>query len=191
MRKIFLALLTFSVLAIACNEQKNETTETTTVNTPAPESTMDETGTQKLMSVLVDYYGLKDALVASNGQKADEAMTHLSADLDSFQAYLVNDTINKMILNANIEAIQVAGRELLEVPADGTEVKRVHFEKISDAMYAILKKVELQNASVYRQYCPMAFDDKGAYWLSNEDEIKNPYFGKKMLECGEVTDSLK
>jgi hypothetical protein len=36
----------------------------------------------------------------------------------------------------------------------------------------------------------MAFDDKGAYWLSAESEIKNPYFGKKMLECGEVTDSL-
>jgi hypothetical protein len=36
----------------------------------------------------------------------------------------------------------------------------------------------------------MAFDNKGAHWLSNNPEIKNPYFGKKMLECGEVTDTL-
>jgi Cu(I)/Ag(I) efflux system membrane fusion protein len=36
----------------------------------------------------------------------------------------------------------------------------------------------------------MAFNNKGAYWLSNEREIKNPYFGSEMLECGSVEDSL-
>jgi Cu(I)/Ag(I) efflux system membrane fusion protein len=36
----------------------------------------------------------------------------------------------------------------------------------------------------------MAFDNKGAYWLSNVSEIKNPYFGEKMLTCGSVQDSL-
>ena len=49
---------------------------------------------------------------------------------------------------------------------------------------------ELKNAGVYRQFCPMAFNDQGAYWLSPETEIRNPYFGKKMLACGEVRDSL-
>jgi Cu(I)/Ag(I) efflux system membrane fusion protein len=57
-------------------------------------------------------------------------------------------------------------------------------------MYMLVKEAKLANAGVYHQYCPMAFNDKGAYWLSNEAEIKNPYFGKKMLECGEVKDSL-
>jgi Cu(I)/Ag(I) efflux system membrane fusion protein len=36
----------------------------------------------------------------------------------------------------------------------------------------------------------MAFNDAGAYWLSKTSDIKNPYFGKKMLICGEVKDSL-
>jgi Cu(I)/Ag(I) efflux system membrane fusion protein len=40
---------------------------------------------------------------------------------------------------------------------------------------------------VYKEYCPMAFDNKGAYWLSESEEIRNPYFGKSMLTCGEVT----
>ena len=36
----------------------------------------------------------------------------------------------------------------------------------------------------------MANDDKGGYWLSIEKEIKNPYFGSKMLKCGEVKGTI-
>ncbi len=36
----------------------------------------------------------------------------------------------------------------------------------------------------------MAFNDAGAYWLSKTSDIKNPYYGKKMLTCGEVKDSI-
>jgi hypothetical protein len=39
---------------------------------------------------------------------------------------------------------------------------------------------------VYRMHCPMAFDDEGASWLSNRDEILNPYFGDAMLACGVI-----
>jgi Cu(I)/Ag(I) efflux system membrane fusion protein len=36
----------------------------------------------------------------------------------------------------------------------------------------------------------MAFDNKGAYWLSNTQEIYNPYFGEEMRFCGEVKEQL-
>ena len=36
----------------------------------------------------------------------------------------------------------------------------------------------------------MAFDNQGAYWLSNAKQIRNPYFGEKMLTCGEVKEKL-
>ena len=32
----------------------------------------------------------------------------------------------------------------------------------------------------------MANNDKGAYWLSTDETIKNPYFGEMMLKCGTV-----
>ena len=41
-------------------------------------------------------------------------------------------------------------------------------------------------AQLYVQYCPMANDDKGATWVSMEEEIINPYFGDMMLHCGNV-----
>ena len=44
--------------------------------------------------------------------------------------------------------------------------------------------------TVYYQFCPMAFDSKGAYWLSESNSIQNPYFGKKMIDCGETKETL-
>lgn len=43
---------------------------------------------------------------------------------------------------------------------------------------------------LYLQFCPMAFDNKGATWISNSEEINNPYFGAMMLRCGEVRQQL-
>ena len=45
--------------------------------------------------------------------------------------------------------------------------------------------------TIYYQYCPMARDNKGAYWLSAVEEIKNPYFGDAMLTCGENKAVIK
>lgn len=46
------------------------------------------------------------------------------------------------------------------------------------------------STTLYKQYCPMALNDKGAYWLSAQSDIKNPYFGDAMLTCGEVQETL-
>jgi len=44
---------------------------------------------------------------------------------------------------------------------------------------------------LYVEYCPMAFENEGATWLSRESNIANPYFGDKMLRCGSIVDTLK
>jgi hypothetical protein len=52
------------------------------------------------------------------------------------------------------------------------------------------KKTKLGTGVIYKQFCPMAFDNKGAYWLSSNEEIMNPYFGDKMLHCGKVEETV-
>ena len=49
----------------------------------------------------------------------------------------------------------------------------------------------IDSGTVYKQYCPMAFNNTGAYWFSNSKEIFNPYFGEKMLKCGRVEAEIK
>jgi Cu(I)/Ag(I) efflux system membrane fusion protein len=45
--------------------------------------------------------------------------------------------------------------------------------------------------TVYYQFCPMYDNNKGGYWLSETEEIRNPYFGKEMISCGETRELLK
>ena len=46
-------------------------------------------------------------------------------------------------------------------------------------------------APIYVQHCPMADDNAGADWLSLDKEIRNPYFGDKMLKCGSVAETIQ
>jgi hypothetical protein len=45
------------------------------------------------------------------------------------------------------------------------------------------------DATLYQQFCPMY--DKGSAWLSMEKDIKNPYYGSKMMNCGKVEKEIK
>ena len=60
---------------------------------------------------------------------------------------------------------------------------------LSDQLYESIKHFQVQTGG-YRAYCPMAFDMHGAFWLSGSKEIRNPYFGDRMLSCGSVEESL-
>ena len=55
----------------------------------------------------------------------------------------------------------------------------------------MIKVAEITSGEVYKQYCPMAFEGKGGYWLSNSKEVRNPYYGDKMLKCGSVQETIQ
>lgn len=156
-----------------------------------PASKMTQEGTEKLVAVLTRYYILKDALVASNEQEAGKAAQDLVAAADSFRHYVLTPSAAMADLGPELDTI-ISSAGLIAAAKDSViDRQRQAFEPVSDNMFRLLHKAELRNAGVYQQHCPMAFNNKGANWLSNTDEIRNPYFGKRMLECGEVTDSLK
>jgi len=57
-------------------------------------------------------------------------------------------------------------------------------------LYDLIKSVRFDKQIIYLEHCPMAFNQTGANWLSNTPDIKNPYIPKKMIDCGEVLDTL-
>ena len=64
------------------------------------------------------------------------------------------------------------------------EEQRSHFKHLSAHLSKGVKLFGV-NQKVYEQFCPMADNNKGAYWLSLQEKIKNPYYGGKMLTCGD------
>jgi len=70
------------------------------------------------------------------------------------------------------------------------ETARAMFETWSDTMIEIARRYgHYGQTTHYVQYCPMAFDDRGAFWLARTEQINNPYFGESMLRCGEVRET--
>lgn len=73
---------------------------------------------------------------------------------------------------------------------DNIEEARESFRHLSDELIKAVQQFGIEGV-IYHQYCPMAFDDEGANWLSNEEQIQNPYLPETMLMCGEVIERLE
>jgi len=198
MRHIYL-LLACTVGFTACKSTANKTASTDdSLNKTAPAvaklptSTLNDAGTQTLIAVVNKYYKVKDALVASEGKQAAAPAQELVVVADSLDAIIKNDNANKALL-PYADTVAAEAKKIANSAKDNTTTDNLQlsFSKASDNLYTLVQKAQLKNANIYQQHCPMALNEKGANWLSNESEIKNPYFGKKMLECGDITDSLK
>lgn len=117
------------------------------------------------------YEHIKIALVGANSKDVKVGATMLSNSLK------------------RVEGSEAAGKAVkgIESAAD-IKSQRIAFSALSDEM-AVLVAGNLKSGMIYKDYCPMALDG-GAYWLSSEKEIQNPYFGDKMLKCGSVKEII-
>jgi Protein of unknown function (DUF3347) len=194
MRWLFGGVILFFVVLTSCNSG-NENTNKTVVSakkvTAATISTsLGDTGTAQLVTLMESYYLLKDAFVASDAAAVASHAGKLADAARTMQGYLLSKAGMPTEQKPFLDTLIMASRNISGITDNTCEHQRLVFDTLSSAIFGLLKNVRAKNANVYREYCPMAFNEKGAFWLSNETEIKNPYFGKKMLECGEVTDSL-
>ncbi len=120
------------------------------------------------------YIHLKNALVESNSEEAKMAASQLQKSLSS------------------IPSAKAASAEAAKISASTDLTKqRSSFSKLSNEFTTLVKANKLTTGAVFVEYCPMANNNEGAYWLSSEKEIKNPYFGEEMLNCGFVKETLK
>ena len=74
------------------------------------------------------------------------------------------------------------------------EEQRAVFNELSNALMNVVTTLGIEvkdEKSLYLQFCPMANDNTGGYWFSDQEAIKNPYFGSKMLKCGSTKETFK
>ena len=70
------------------------------------------------------------------------------------------------------------------------EHQREHFSMMSEDVYSLAKAFG-GGRTLYHDHCPMANNNKGAMWISEMAEIKNPYMGSSMPTCGTVEEKIK
>ncbi len=130
------------------------------------------------------YLKLKDALVASDAKQTSmeaKAMMEVLEKIDDPKL----GNMEKAHFSKIIEMLKA-----IAVNQD-IENQRTYFVILNENMVAIASNLNSLDDILYVQQCPMANSNKGAVWLSAEEEIRNPYYGDAMLTCGSVIEILK
>ena len=144
----------------------------------------DSTRTNQLTTLLNDYYGIKNALVSSDATMAAKKSGELLKAINSIDMKTLSEADMNVFMPLQGK-LAFDAKHISE--NNGIAEQREHFSSLSNNIYKLAKAVKLSAAPVYQEYCPM----KKMYWLSSEASIKNPYYGKMMLTCGKVTETLK
>lgn len=120
------------------------------------------------------YVDLKNALVKSDSASAQKSAATLQTSLAAYKGCEPTAAVSGKIAASKNLASQ-----------------RKEFTVLSADLIALLKNAEIEKGTIYVQHCPMANKGDGGDWLSTEKEIKNPYYGNEMLECGRVAEEIK
>jgi hypothetical protein len=123
-----------------------------------------------IAAIFNQYIQLQNALINTNAEDTAE------------EAKKLRQIMGDSEVNADEEVLA-----LVSTMADNKDIKlqREKFQPLNDWMESQVEGA-LKSGTIYKQYCPMAFDDQGAYWLSTDKSVLNPYFGDVMLRCGRV-----
>ncbi len=141
----------------------------------------------QLTSVIAEYLELKNNLVQSNtGQVAASAQQVLSS-LNAVDMELL-DGEDHMEWMREFPTLKTTAESISG--STSLEEQRASFGALSAQLIETVKYFQIQGV-YYEQFCPMTNNGKGAYWLSEQKEIANPYLGEGMGHCGETIARLE
>ena len=194
MKHLFLGLIASSVLALtACNgnaEKKSETTAHADHATETVPSIGDATSNEQgnFSELYAHYQHLTFALSSDNDKEAANASKGMLEALSKIKSdgFSAEDKTTYEDIAADIKE----HAEHISDNVGNIAHQREHLVTLSKDFYDIAKEFGTEKP-LYKVFCPMYNDNKGAYWLSDSKEIKNPYYGEEMITCGEIQEEIK
>lgn len=143
---------------------------------------------QQLKEVLNEYIVLKDSLVKEESNNIISQSEKIEALLSKVDMKLLENKEAQIFWMSLEKQLRVVVSSILKTTA--IKEQRNHFKQISASLIEALQVFGV-NEKVFIAFCPMADGDKGAYWISKEKKITNPYFGNAMLTCGEIKQVIE
>ena len=139
-------------------------------------------------TVMNAYFKVKNALVNDDAKGAATAGNEVAKAIANVDVTGFNAEQKKMYEEVKTD-IKEHGEH---IGSNGDKIahQREHFEIMSKDMYDLVK-IFGTGQTMYYTHCPMYNNNTGANWLSEVKEIRNPYLGKKMPDCGTIKEELK
>ena len=141
----------------------------------------------QLNELINEYIKLKDALVATNAITGSSSAKLLKERIDVMDMSLLKGEAH-MYWMEQLMALQSHTEGIIRT--DDVEKQRKQFDFLSEALIKSIEAFGTSGDALYVMYCPMAFKNQGANWISDEKVVKNPYFGDKMMKCGLVKKEI-
>ncbi|WP_036158258.1 DUF3347 domain-containing protein [Maribacter forsetii] len=180
-----IALTTMIIVTISCKDEKkgSEVSLEEIEMNDAKKMSMSASEKVKVETILSDYFNLKNALVDDDNDKAKTLGNTLAKSLSSLdQSQYSENQLEKLasiIADATEQSKHISEADIVK--------QREYFKILSKDLTNMVAFTGTEN-TLYQQFCPM-YDD-GSAWLSKSDNIKNPYYGSKMLTCGKVQKEI-
>ena len=188
MKNVMFSAIAMAFVLVSCN-QKGKEAETTTTEKATTEPVKETATTQtsqntfSINEIVSNYLALKNALTKDDTKGAASAGKTLYATFNAVNVNSIDAKNKKEYLDIADDAKEHAEH----IGANGGNIphQREHFVLLSKDISDLIKTFGTTQ-KLYQDYCPMADDGKGAIWISEVKDIKNPYQGSKMLTCGSV-----
>ena len=166
------------------NKQVTDSSSLTTDTIPDQNSHSVSAQNPIIKDVLDHYLELKNALTADGTKEAASAGEKMFQALSALPTSSLTADQQKEVKEIVDDAKEHA--EHIGQNAGNIKHQREHFQELSTDMYDLLKLVGTSQ-KVYKDSCPMV----KAIWISEKEEIVNPYYGKKMLTCGKIQETIE
>ena len=141
-----------------------------------------------IAEIVSGYLAVKNAFTADKSADAAAAGKALEATFRGFNKAAMTAEQQKTFAEIADDATEHA--EHIGANGGKIEHQREHFALLSKDVNDLVKAFG-GGQPLYQDFCPMYDKGKGAIWLSETKDIKNPYYGKKMLTCGKVKEEIK
>ncbi|MBY0479848.1 MAG: hypothetical protein K2Q21_00730 [Chitinophagaceae bacterium] len=189
MKWLFVCLLL--IILAACNNQNEKSTpEPGAKQTPLAKSANSPVFNASFNLLLNAYFDLSNGFIAEKDSGIAQSARAL---------ILASDSLKLSELHADSSIINTAKTYSEGISAElkgllgETEIlaKKRSLQMVSDQLYDLIRTVQYDQKMLFHLYCSSAFDDQGAYWISDKSDMLNPYLPKKMPVCREIRDTIQ
>lgn len=196
MKNLILILVIAVTTLAACNSSSNKSTGNqnesnatqTGSQTNNANSASNVKNTVATKEIVTLYLHIKDGLANDNGKDAASAAKAFVEATGKVDIASFNADQKKTWEDISADAKEMA--EHIGENPDKLEHQREHFVMLSKDVYDLVKAFGSDQV-LYKVFDSMSNDGKGAFWLSETKQIKNPYMGKAMSNSGTIQEEIK
>lgn len=180
---LFLAF--FTVTLISCKDNSTDTSKEPELEIETVDNSADSKEIYKIAETEAKFKDPNVEAIFNQYLVVEAALVNTNPDIAKAESSKMQTMISDF---GGHEKIRIALEEMAN--SSDIQTQRQSFENVSGGMEVLLEGA-LESGTLYKQYCPMAFNNRGASWISSSKDILNPYFGDKMLKCGRVDSEIQ